>query len=374
MSKVRLDQGHVELDKALPFDLCNERGIILLKNGYVIRSKSQLDRLIDQGTYFEDINEEFSKKQQETAEKVSIFLRVGELAGEFITLFEKQTPEYSSVLDIVDRIQELCGLDNNAVLANLQLLTSGKYSLRHSFQTALLTEILLRTLNRPAEVRRYAIAGALTMNIGMLALQDDLYSQKLELTLEQKRTMIAHPQIATEMLRKAGIDHPVWLEVVDHHHEMIDGSGYPRKLKQSELSIESQAVSLADRYCAMIAKREYRAGLLPNIAASNLLNRQASTIDPAIAAAFSKEVGNHPPGTVVLLFNGEMAVVVKRLANASLPLVRSLRSSSGIRFPEPPKRNTREQAYAIKEALSSDAAKDFDLAILWSTLLLDKND
>jgi HD-GYP domain-containing protein (c-di-GMP phosphodiesterase class II) len=374
MTKVRLEQGHVELDKALPFDLCNERGIILLKNGYVVRSKSQLDRLIDQGTYFEDINDEFSKKQQPPEEKVSIFLRVGELAVEYATLFEKHSPDYSSVLEIADRIQELCELDGDAVLANLQLLTGGKYSLRHSFQTALLSEILLRALARPVEVKRYAIAGALTMNVGMLVLQDELYSQKMDLTLEQKRTMIAHPQIATEQLRKAGIDHPVWLEVVAHHHEMIDGSGYPRKLNQSELSIESQAVSLADRYCAMISKRDYRAGLLPNIAANTLLNRQASTIDPAIAAAFVKEVGNHPPGTVVFLANGELGVIVKKLSNASLPLARSLRSSSGIRFPEPPKRNTREQAFAIKEALSPDAAKDFDLAILWSPLLLDKND
>jgi HD-GYP domain-containing protein (c-di-GMP phosphodiesterase class II) len=205
-------------------------------------------------------------------------------------------------------------------------------------------------------------------------VQDDLYSQKIELTLDQKRTMIAHPHIATEKLRNAGIDQPVWLQVVAHHHEMIDGSGYPKKLTQNELSIESQAVSLADRYCAMVAKREYRAGLLPNVAANNLLNRQASTIDPAIAAAFAKEVGNYPPGTVVLLANGEMGVVVGQLSNATYPLVRSLRSPSGIRFPESPKRNTREQAFAIKEALSPEAAKAFDLAVLWSPLLLDKND
>lgn len=372
MTKVRLDQGHVTLGQALPFDLCNERGIILLKYGYVIQSKSQLDRLIEQGTYFEDINDEISKKHQPIAEKVSIFLRVGELAGEFITLFDKQPPDYSGALGIAERIQELCGLDRDAALANIQLLQNGKYSLRHSFEAALLTEILLRHLDRPVEARRYAIAGALTMNIGMLELQDALYSQKMELTLEQKRTMISHPQKAADVLRNAGVDHSAWLEVVAHHHEMIDGSGYPRKLHKNELSIESQVVSLADRYCAMISKREYRAGLLPNVAAGDLMNRQAATIDPVIATAFAKEVGAYPPGTFVSLANGEMGVVVNRLTNASYPLVRSLRSSGGIRYPEPPKRNTREQAFAIKEALGADAAKDFDLANLWSPLQVDQ--
>jgi HD-GYP domain-containing protein (c-di-GMP phosphodiesterase class II) len=372
MTKVRLDQGHVTLDQALPFDLCNERGIILLKNGYVIRSKSQIDRLIEQGTYFEDIYDEFSKKDQHTVEKVSIFLRVGELASEFINVFDKHAPNYSCALDIAERIQELSELDRDAVLANLQLLKNDKYSLRHSFQTALLTEILLRHLDRPVEARRYAMAGALTMNIGMLEIQDALYSQKIELTLDQKRTMIAHPKIASEALRKASIDHPTWIEVVNHHHEMIDGSGYPRKLHKNELSIESQAVSLADRYCAMISKREYRPGLLPNVAANDLMNRQSATIDPIIATAFVSEVGNHPPGTVVFLANGEMGIVVNRLSNASHPLVRSLRSSSGIRYPEPPKRNTRERAFAITEAMSPDAATDFDLAILWSPLQLDQ--
>ena len=371
MTKVRLEPDHVALGQALPFDLCNERGVILLKNGYVIQSKSQLDRLIEQGTYFEDINDEISKKQP-SAEKVSIFFRVGELAGEFIALFDKQTPNYSGVLDIAEQIQKLCELDSDAVLANIQLLKCGKYSLRHSFQSALLAETLLRHLDLPAEIRRYAIAGTLTMNIGMLQLQDALFSKKLELTLEQKRAMIAHTHIATEELGKHGIDHPVWLKVVEHHHEMIDGSGYPRRLQKSDLSIESQVVSLADRYCAMISNRDYRAGLLPNVAANDLLNRQSSTIEPIIAAAFTKEVGSHPPGTVVALANGEVGIVVNRLSNASQPLVRSLRLPSGIRFPEPPKRNTREQAYAIKEAMSPDTVKDFDLAILWSPLQMDE--
>lgn len=370
MTKVRLDHGHVTLDQALPFDLCNERGIVLLKNGYVIQSKTQLDRLIEQGTYFEDIRDEFSNKQQQSSEKVSIFLLIGELASDFVNLFDKQVPDYCGALDIAKRIQELCELDSDAALASIQLLKNGKYSLRHSFQTSLLTELLLRHLDHPVEARRYAIAGALTMNIGMLELQDALYSQKIELTLEQKRAMIGHTHTATEVLRKHGIDHPVWLKVVEHHHELIDGSGYPRKLQKSDLSIESQVVSLSDRYCAMISKRNYRAGLLPNVAANDLLNRQSSTIDPIIAVAFKKVVGSHPPGTVVCLANGEMGVVVNRLSNASQPLVRSLRSSSGIRFPDPPKRNTREQAYAIKEALNADAAKDFDWAILWSPLQL----
>ncbi|ADE11469.1 metal dependent phosphohydrolase [Sideroxydans lithotrophicus ES-1] len=371
MAKVRLEHRHIVLGQPLQFDLVDDRGRVWLKFGYVIQSQGQLDRLIDRGVFFEEIIDE-TQRQQQAKEYVSVFLRVSELAGDFERLFATEPVNYGAVLNITELIQDLCELDGDAALANIQLHKSGRYSLRHSFHSAVMTEMLLRHLDRPREVRSYAVAGALTMNIGMLELQDLLYQQDVPLTLEQKRAIVAHPEMAVEALRKQGIDHSVWLEVVGHHHEMIDGSGYPRRRSGDELSIESQAVSLADRFCALVSERKYRSGVLPSLAAQNLMSRQASTIAPALATAFTQEVGSYPPGTMVVLANGEVAVVVRRLLNLKQPMVRSLRSPSGIRYVAPPKRIASGPVFAIKEAVDAQVIKDFDWAILWSSVQLDE--
>lgn len=365
MARVRLEQGHVVLNQPLPFDLVDEQGRVWLKYGYVIKSQAQLDRLIEREIFFEEIIDEDQRKQMQARESVSVFLRVSELADDFGRLFASDVVNYKEALNIAELIQELCELDGDAALANIQLNKSGRYALRHSFHTAVLTEMLLRSLGHPREVRCHAVAGALTMNIGMLALQDVLYEQNTPLTLDQKRALVNHPLMAVKMLRELGIDHPAWISVVEHHHEMIDGSGYPKRLSGSELCIESQAVSMADRYCAMVSERKYRPGILPNLVAQNLLTRQAATIDPRIASAFLKEVGSYPPGTLVALANGEVGVVVRRLLNLDHPMVRSLRSPRGIRYEALPKRVASGPVFAIKEALAADVIKDFDWAILW---------
>lgn len=365
MAKVRLEHGHVVLDQPLPFDLVDEQGRVWLKYGYLIKSQGQLDRLIEREIFFEEIIDEDQRKQMQARESVSVFLRVSELADDFGRLFASDVVNHKEALNIAELIQELCELDGDAALANIQLNKSGRYALRHSFHAAVLAEMLLRSLGHPREVRCHAVAGALTMNIGMLALQDALYEQNTPLTLDQKRALVAHPLMAVKTLREQGIDHPAWINVVEHHHEMIDGSGYPKRLSGSELCIESQAVSMADRYCAMVSERKYRPGILPNMVAQNLLTRQAATVDPRIASAFLKEVGSYPPGTLVALANGEVGVVVRRLLNLDQPMVRSLRSPRGIRYDTPPKRVASGPVFAIKEALAADVIKDFDWATLW---------
>jgi HD-GYP domain-containing protein (c-di-GMP phosphodiesterase class II) len=373
MAKVRLGYGNVTVGQPLPFDLTDGHGRALLKHGYIIRTEDQLDRLIERGVFFERVDNE-EKPQAQAVEKTSVFLCVCELADAFAGLLDKEKPDYGGVPDIAEKIQTLCEQDSDAALACILLRKKGRYALRHSFHAAVLTEILLKRLGHPAEDRRYAVAGALTMNMCMLELQDALYRQNTPLTLEQKRSIVSHPLTATAALREQGIAHPVWLKVVELHHEMIDGSGYAQKLLKNDLCIESQTVSLADRFCAMVSEREYRRGLPPGAAVKDLLGRQAATITPELADAFRKEVGCYPPGSVVTLVNSEMGVVVKRLLNPTQPLVRSLRAASGVRYPDPPKRATSKSAFAIKEELDADAAKDFDLVLLWRQMAQDETD
>jgi len=349
----------------IPFNVFDFHHRLLLQRGYIISSQAQLERLLDRGIFYEKEILELSKAPAGT-EAVSAYLGIRALRYDFESIFDREIPDYSvAIPNIAERIQKLCELDSAAAIASIQHQMIGKYSLRHAFNTAVMTEILLKRLGRSPTLRSDAASGALTMNIGMLELQDILYNQKTSLTIEQKHAILAHSEKGARILRERNVLNPNWLKVVEHHHEMIDGTGYPKRLRKEDLSIESQTVSLADRYCSMISERAYRPARLPTDAAKDLLKLQSATIAPELADAFLKEVGIYPPGTAVLLSNGEMAVVIRRLLTPNQPLVRSLQMPNGIRYSNPPKRLTSKSSYAIKEVLCTDIIRYFDLAMLW---------
>lgn len=363
---VRLETGRLMAGRALPFTLHDRQGRVLLKQGSVIEREDQLERLIERGAYYDEIPDE-TLPESSLAEQVCIREMLASIIGEYEPVLAR--PHHAlvpdEILGIARQIQAACRLDPEPALACIQLQRASRYSLRHSFHTAILTEVLLTRAGRDEAHRLHAVAGALTMNVAMLSLQDDLYQQNAALTDEQKRMVVGHTLSGVRILKEVGVAHPVWLDVVEHHHEMLDGSGYPKRLRGESLSLEAQVVSLADRYSAMVSERAYRPGTLPHVAAKELLSRHAATIDPAIGAMFLKEIGLYPPGTVVTLANAELAVVVRRTLNPAQPIVRSVRAPSGVRYPEPPKRLTSKATYAIRDVLGPEQVRDFDLSKLW---------
>ncbi|QDX80729.1 hypothetical protein B9N43_05400 [Denitratisoma sp. DHT3] len=366
MAWTRLVPGRLKPGQPLPFSLLDRHGRVLLNCGFVIQQEEQLARLIERGAYYDEIETE-GDVVAAGAERVCIQEIIVGIIHDYERVLDcpldALQPEI--VLDIARRVQMVCRLDPEPALACIQLQRASRYSMRHAFHTAVLTEILLSRLDRDDAQRLPAVAGALTMNVMMLGLQDALYHQSTALTPEQKMQIVVHPRDGARALAARGVDDPVWLDVVEHHHEMPDGSGYTKRLKEEALSLESQVVSLADRYCAMVAERAYRAGTLPHLAAKELLSRQGSTVAPNLAAAFLKEIGLYPPGTVVTLNNGEIAVVVRRTLNPAQPIVRSLRAPSGVRYESPPKRQTSKAVYGIREVLGPELLRGFDLTELW---------
>lgn len=368
----RLGYADLVVGRALSFDILDAHGRTLLSLGYVIPNQAQLERIVDRGAFVE-IFEDESAAAAHVPEKLSPFRLVADVADSYATLFEGGFDELAcaAIPGIVDQIQACCERDADAALGVVLLHRGERYSLRHAFGAAVFAELLLRQLEATAEARHHALAGALTMNIGMQDLQDALYHQETPLTPEQKLGIVQHPRGGRALLERMGVTHPVWLDVVENHHEMIDGSGYAARKRGGQLCLQAQVVSLADRYCAMVSERAYRAGTLPSVAAKDLLSRQAATIDPAVAAAFLKVVGVYPPGTVVLLANGEVGVVVRRTLHPAQPVVRAIRARSGVRHDVPPKRLTSRPAYEIKEALGLELARDTDPALLWPPAQID---
>ncbi|QLI82331.1 HD domain-containing protein [Chitinibacter fontanus] len=259
----------------------------------------------------------------------------------------------ASVNAMVQMIQLACQQSAEVALGTILLEIETPYPIRHAVDVAIVAELSLINLGQNTIQRASVIAAALTMNIGMHALESLLAAQEGPLSNEQRAQMQAHPQIGRDQLRMLGVSDIHWLDCVEQHHEAPDGSGYPRKLKGSEILFEARLLSLADRYCAMLSNRGYRRRQLADAAMFSALNSDAGSLDQKLAQLFISTLGLYPPGSVVHLINGETAVVVQRGKLDSTPLVLSLFNENDQLLPKPVLRNSAEFDCSVINLLDS---------------------
>lgn len=262
-------------------------------------------------------------------------------------------------------VQELCATDLDAGLGALHIDHEGQYIHIHPIHTALLTELMAKSLNIPEPERISMIAAALTANIGMLELQATLYGQKEPLSPRQQEEIWAHPKLGVTLLEKVGVTDALWLDMILHHHERFNGTGYPSGLSGDSVKIGVRVISLADTYSAMVMPRSYRSALQAKEALKKIFLKSGGDIDESLAHAFIKELGIYPPGTFVRLVNGEIAVVIKRGSSAKNPVVQSIISPRGGPYSIPRQHNCEQDMYKIKEVAPREKNLPVSLRKLW---------
>jgi HD-GYP domain-containing protein (c-di-GMP phosphodiesterase class II) len=260
---------------------------------------------------------------------------------------------------------ELCEYDIDALIGGIHTDEQYRYSVIHPLHTAILCYMVAQDLKMDIDKTICLMAAALTSNVGMFEVQDEMNAQDGPLDTEQKRIVKNHPIVSAKILKRAGIKNKLWLETVLQHHEQIDGSGYPRQLRGTAFLREARILGLADRYHAMISPRAYRKGLSPTQALKKIFQTRGKEIDEKIALLFIKIVGIYPPGSFVRLSNGETAIVTRRGGDPMKPVVKSILSRSGKFLEKPKRRETSNSAYEI--AGLCPALNDFDrnLRLLW---------
>jgi HD-GYP domain-containing protein (c-di-GMP phosphodiesterase class II) len=141
-----------------------------------------------------------------------------------------------------------------------------------------------------------------------------------------------------------GVTDEKWLLCVEQHHERRDGTGYPKGLTDFLLSAE--ALGLIDRYCALISHRRDRPAMSPNRTARELY-LMAGCDERDCVSRLIKAFGLYPPGSVVRLENGEIAVVMRRGQQSNTPKVATIISANGVKLGDPIRRDTAEPGFAI---------------------------
>ncbi|MDH5394340.1 MAG: HD domain-containing protein [Gammaproteobacteria bacterium] len=366
----------LEVGSRLPWDVYDKYGMLLLKEDSVIVSGRQLQALVARGIYRKKSRKEMAQEQQkgnELEDDICPFDVVYEYCNRLDNITDSlQKNAKNRTIDIEQTIRKLCAelqawanTDSDALLGAVHLCFGSSYSLMHAIHVAILCELIGKRFIEDSQRRNTIMCAALTCNIAINDLQDSLQKQSEMLTDGQRQKIDSHPERAVKILHDNGITNSLWLKSVLQHHERIDGGGYPGGVSGDALLTESNLISIADRYAAMIAGRSYRKGIHPKEVLKQIFVDRGKFFYEKLCLFLIKELGIFPPGAFVSLNNGEVGIVINRALDSVTPVVASIISPRGAPYPQPIRRDCQQESYKIIQICELDKNISLNLPVIW---------
>jgi putative nucleotidyltransferase with HDIG domain len=223
---------------------------------------------------------------------------------------------------LVDDIAESVARNEGALISLVRLKNRDDYTYMHSVAVCALMVALSKQLGlSDAETKQAGMAGLLH-DIGKAGIPIDVLNKPGALTDEEFKIIKEHPQRGHALLLQGQVVDEVVLDVCLHHHEKVNGLGYPHKLKENEISLFAKMGAVCDVYDAITSNRPYKDGWEPGVSLQRMA-QWADHFDDMVFKAFVKSVGIYPIGSMVKLKSGRLAVVIDQSPKSLLsPLVK----------------------------------------------------
>lgn len=381
MNLVALNIDSILLGQPLPFTLRGADGVLLAQKGYVIQQREELASLAARAFQVcvdteesEDAYRSYLAQLQQmllsqtslgqiAAVKISAGAQAsqgtpgatpaGPLDWPELQLRATQLLRSPPPTGFAQRLRLLqadlarsCQQAPDATLLALIYLSTQEtrmYSATHAMLVACVCMLVAQeTLRWPyARVESVGLA-ALSMNISMTALQDQLAVQSEPLTSQQVHAIQGHAERSETQLRALGVTDPAWLEAVRLHHDRAPGALASR----SEGRQMARLIQRADVFGARLAPRATRHPMTVTAAMQASYYDEERQADQA-GAALIKTLGIYPPGTFVRLASQEVAIVLRRGSSGTTPRVAVVLNRTGMPTGEPIPRDTAQPDWKI---------------------------
>jgi HD-GYP domain-containing protein (c-di-GMP phosphodiesterase class II) len=199
----------------------------------------------------------------------------------------------------------------DALLWMTQLKNRDLYTSQHSMNVCILSIALGRHLNLPVqELNNLGLCGMMH-DMGKMRVPLEILNKPGRLIPEELKIMQSHAELGWKLLMSSSGMYSGAIDVAYTHHERLDGTGYPRKLTSEQITPFTRMVAIVDMYDAITSDRVYQRGQSHLDAINIMIKAGDSHLDSALTYKFIQCLGIYPPGSIVEMNNGEVAIVVE---------------------------------------------------------------
>lgn len=227
------------------------------------------------------------------------------------------TVDAAGAKQMVEEITDSVSRNPGALISLARLKTADDYTYMHSVAVCAMMVALAKQLGMDEEQSRLAGLAGLMHDLGKAMMPMDVLNKPGKLTDAEFAIIKTHPQEGYRLLKPGKDVDPVVLDVCLHHHEKMDGSGYPEGLKGDQISLFAKMGAVCDVYDAITSNRPYKTGWDPAESLRKMAEWANGHFDGKVFQAFVKSLGIYPIGSLVQLSSGRLGVVVEQ-TNKSL--------------------------------------------------------